>query len=92
MTQPETFDYGQPAPIPNDHGPIGLMVMADMAARMEQGKATYGTYLQPFNGRDALQDLYEELLDACVYLRQLIEERRIADRMARALLSDEEEV
>ena len=34
-----------------------------------------GTALQPFNGRDALRDLYEELLDACTYIRQVIEER-----------------
>ena len=34
----------------------------------------YGTGLQTFNGRDALIDLYQELMDAVMYLRQLIAE------------------
>lgn len=54
------------------------MVIADMHARDDLGRARYGTPLQPHNGRDALQDAYEEALDLCVYLRQAIEERRMA--------------
>jgi hypothetical protein len=42
---------------------------------MQKGIQTYGIPLQAFNGRDALQDLYEELLDACCYLKQYIEEQ-----------------
>lgn len=47
----------------------------DMADRNEMGKAKYGTPLQPFNGRKPLIDVYQELLDAAVYLRQDIWER-----------------
>lgn len=65
----------QPDPIKNDSKPIALMVIEDMEKRMEVGLATYGTYLQAFNGRDPLQDLYEELLDACHYVKQVIVER-----------------
>lgn len=40
-------------------------------ARRQKGIDTYGTPLQPFNGRDARQDLMEEILDACAYARQI---------------------
>lgn len=65
----------QPAPIPNGSTPVWDLVIADMSERKEFGGRKYGTYLQPFNGRDALVDAYQEALDLCVYLRQEIEER-----------------
>lgn len=65
----------QPAPNPNKLPHIGDLVARDLYDRMRQGIETYGVPLQPFNGRDALQDLYEELLDACCYLRQAMYER-----------------
>lgn len=40
------------------------LVIADMRERNEIGKAKYGTPLQANNGRRALVDLYQELLDA----------------------------
>jgi 8-oxo-dGTP pyrophosphatase MutT (NUDIX family) len=46
-----------------------------MADRNEMGKAKYGTPLQPFNNRKPLIDVYQELLDAAVYLRQDIWEQ-----------------
>lgn len=42
----------------------------DLAARAELGKERYGTYLRSHNGRDALSDLYQELLDAIMYMTQ----------------------
>lgn len=65
----------QSAPKPNEFPLIGNLVARDLFARMRQGIETYDVPLQPFNGRDAMQDLYEELLDACCYLRQAIYER-----------------
>lgn len=50
-------------------------VLADMRERDATGRARYGVPLQPHNGRDALVDAYQELLDAAVYLRQHIYER-----------------
>jgi hypothetical protein len=50
-------------------------VMADMAARIAKGADEYGEPLTTFNGRDALQDSYEEALDLAVYLKQAIMER-----------------
>lgn len=38
--------------------------------REQKGLQTYGTTLQPFNGRDAAQDCFEELLDGCQYAKQ----------------------
>jgi hypothetical protein len=46
-----------------------------MEGRKVVGLKRYGTLLQPFNGRDALRDAYEEALDLAQYLRQAIEER-----------------
>jgi hypothetical protein len=65
----------QPAPIPNDRQAIVDLVVADLAERKRLGVERYGTPLQAHNGRDGLVDLYQELLDACCYTRQLIEER-----------------
>ncbi len=66
----------QPDPKPNDGTPIWELVIEDMKARDRLGRKRYGTPLQAFNGRKAIQDAYEEILDAAVYLRQAIEEAR----------------
>lgn len=66
----------QPDPIPNNTTPVWDMVIEDMKARNQAGLRRYGTPLQINNGRDALQDAYEEALDLAVYLRQAIEERK----------------
>lgn len=65
----------QPAPVANQHPPIVPQVIADLEARMALGIQRYGLALQPENGRDMLRDLYEELLDACVYIRGVLAER-----------------
>lgn len=66
---------GQPSPTPTDGPSMHDLVIADMEARKAFGLRKYGTLLQAHNGRDALRDLYDELLDAIVYVRQLMEER-----------------
>jgi len=65
----------QPNPSSSDHPAIWDMVIADMKARDLKGLESYGTRLKAFNGRDALVDAYQEMLDAAVYLRQAIYER-----------------
>ena len=65
----------QPAPTTNVSTPVWDLVIADMKERDHVGRQRYGTPLQAGNGRDTLIDLYQELLDAVVYVRQLIEER-----------------
>jgi hypothetical protein len=57
--------------------PIYRQVIRDVEARAEVGKATYGRYLmEDANGRNPLQDAYEEQIDGAKYLKQAIHERR----------------
>lgn len=65
----------QQAPKPSE-GDVWLLVLKDMEERRQHGIEKYGTPVQPYNGRDPLVDVYQELLDACVYIRQEIEQRR----------------
>ena len=65
----------QPAPVATELPAVWPLVIMDMAARDQVGRARYGVPLQPHNGRDALRDAYEEALDMCAYLRQAIMER-----------------
>jgi hypothetical protein len=65
--KPKRADRRKPA--------VWNLVVADMAARDFEGRRKYGTPLQPYNGRDALVDAYQEALDLAVYLRQAIFER-----------------
>lgn len=65
----------QPGPKRNILPAVWDLVITDMKERDKIGEARYGTRLQPFNGRDALVDAYQESLDQTVYLRQLIYER-----------------
>lgn len=74
-------DYGltikdQPSPIPNTSTPIVDLVMIDLQERKELGIKRYGTPLQAHNGRNSLVDAYQEALDLCIYLRQVIEEQK----------------
>jgi len=52
--------------------PQGLI--DDMRVRDVKGRLEYGAPLTAYNGRDAVQDAYEEALDGLVYLRQAREE------------------
>lgn len=69
----------QPAPTHNALTPVWDLVIQDMQERNQVGIQRYGTPLQPFNGRDALVDAYQEALDLAVYLRQAIAERTALD-------------
>lgn len=65
----------QPKPKKNNNPAAWDLVMQDIQKRDKFGESLYGTRLQPSNGRDTLLDLYEEMLDAVVYLRTLMFER-----------------
>lgn len=64
----------QPAPTGNGEI-VYLAVIEDMRQRAELGRSRYGTYLRTHNGRAALRDAYEEALDLCMYLKQMMMER-----------------
>jgi uncharacterized coiled-coil protein SlyX len=72
-----TWSCGQPNSTKTDGTPILELVIEDMKARSDLGERKYGTVLQAGNGRDALQDAYEEALDLAMYLRQELANRRI---------------
>lgn len=70
----------EPPPKHNDHPAVADVVAADIIsrglpkgmardvmARKAMGLKKYGTVLQPCNGRDNLNDLYQELVDAAKY-------------------------
>lgn len=65
----------QPNPITNDLPAITELVVEDFHERLEMGIEKYGKPLQPNNGRDPLIDLYQELLDAALYIRQALFEK-----------------
>lgn len=54
---------------------VAALVHADIERRIGLGVRQYGERLAAHNGRDALQDAYEEALDLALYLRQALAER-----------------
>lgn len=75
-----TYGFGEPEPKKVEGPSMHDLVIEDMARRKEFGLVKYGTILQAGNGRNALQDAYEEVLDLAVYLRQRIAEDRNRER------------
>lgn len=65
----------QPLPVPSGEEYVHDRVAKALLARKEIGIQRYKTGLQPFNGRDALRDAHEEILDLSVYFQQLIDEQ-----------------
>jgi len=51
------------------------LVIEDIRGRDRTGEKEYGTRLHAHNGRNPLQDAYEEALDLSVYLKQTLIER-----------------
>jgi hypothetical protein len=66
-----------PQPLPTEGD--GRDVMTELADRIMDRRAfgvrKYGRHLEPNNGRDVLQDILDEQLDAAAYILQLIMER-----------------
>jgi hypothetical protein len=60
-----------------DDSDLAGPIIEAMKARKQLGIGRYGQPLRSNNGRDALRDLSEEIADASVYSRQVIEERRL---------------
>jgi hypothetical protein len=66
----------QPLPTAAQGPCIQDLVLTDILQRKQVGIERYGQALHAHNGRDMLQDAYEEALDLVMYLRGLIEERK----------------
>lgn len=65
----------QPSPTANEYPAVWPLVIMDMANRDQVGRKRYGVPLQPHNGRDALRDAYEEVLDQAAYIKSAMIER-----------------
>jgi len=65
----------QPLPVPTGGPSMHDKLIEMVLARKKLGLSRYGSLLQAHNGRDVLRDILEELVDACVYVLQAIEER-----------------
>lgn len=65
----------QQLPVVNDERPVQDQVVEYIERRKAVGVERYGTALQANNGRDALRDLFEELVDAVNYCAQTLIER-----------------
>ena len=61
-------------------------IAGEFAERNAKGVETYGRTLMTFNGRDALRDAREEVLDTYVYLTQLAMEIEAKDAAIRLLI------
>lgn len=59
----------QPLPVRTRERDTQSLVIEDIRDRREVGIERYGTALQPMNGRNNLQDAYEEALDLAMYLK-----------------------
>jgi len=66
----------EPQPIGNGED-VTNAVIQDFADRAKIGEQRYGTRLKSFNGRRALVDAYQELLDFVVYFKQYMMENNI---------------
>ena len=65
----------EPDPVtPVDEPRVIDLVAEDLRIRAEEGRKKYGCYLYANNGREALIDAYQEVLDLAMYLRQRIKE------------------
>ena len=76
----KSLNAPEPDPIATDEVAIWDLVIEDMKERDADGRRRYGTPLQLSNGRDALVDTYQELLDAAVFIRQEIERQKVKER------------
>lgn len=74
----DEYDGTQALPIANDGPSMHDLVIEDLRERKAFGLRKYGSLLQAYNGRSGIKDLYDELMDALVYTRQLIEENQEA--------------
>lgn len=67
------MNLSEPEPPPVDGEKIVVdELIKDLHHRKQFGFGKYGTYLMSNNGRNALVDLYQELLDAVIYCKQIM--------------------
>lgn len=77
-------DSTQPKPEPSINSmSVTDAVVEDLKQRRDHGRKKYGVELLTYNGRDPVLDAYQEVLDAAVYLKQILMERTVVMAAAR---------
>lgn len=83
----QTWEWSWPEPTKQREGdqvlPSGdesieddqALLIADIEARRQVGIERYGQGHRPFNGRNTIQDFYEEMIDGAVYAKSLLRAR-----------------
>lgn len=67
------MNLSDPEPMPERGDKIVVdELIKDIQDRKQFGFGKYGTYLMANNGRNALVDMYQELLDALIYCKQIL--------------------
>jgi hypothetical protein len=74
MTKHGLSDH-EPDPTESAHPAVYDLIRKDLDDRDKYGEQKYGVRLQPFNGRNALKDSYQEVMDLLVYTRQALYEQ-----------------
>lgn len=62
-------ELDEPAPTGNGNI-VGVELIRDIITRINLGRNRYGTFLKTNNGRNALEDAKQELIDLLMYLKQ----------------------
>ena len=75
MTTSNPAATPQPEPTEPTGTPVVAAVIQDLEARREFGREKYGFELHSHNGRDPMEDAYQEFLDLIIYFRQALLER-----------------
>ncbi len=65
---------------------MGDWLRSGLLRRAQFGFQKYGKYLHAHNGRNAWEDLRDELLDALQYASQLAHENKLSDQQGRVLI------
>lgn len=86
MGERPDYEHGQPKPVQNTGPSMHDLVAVDLMQRKQYGLQKYESLLQAGNGRDFLQDLYEEMQDGIVYLKGALEEQAFTIRFIKFLL------
>lgn len=77
----------EPKPV-GGKGDVMREVILDIEGRITHGEEKYGQRVRAFNGRDAMRDLYQELMDALVYTKQNLMEGHDHDEQLQHLISE----
>lgn len=76
MSEVRDADRDQPLPKPG-RLPVQLILIRAIEERRKFGIRKYGRPLEAHNGRDALRDMWEELMDATSYFTQFVLEQGV---------------